>query len=382
MGGVLAALQFSFTHYWMNSYWGGSLAAIGGCLVLGALPRLKANPRPSYAMLFALGLMILANTRPFEGLMLSLAVAAALALWLVRQDAAFLRRFFLRVAVPALLVIVPIFCLMMVENKAVTGSPFKFAHETYRHQWGIVQTFVWEKARQPPIYNHEKMLKFFIWEQGNSVNWGTLHGLVPGIKDRLWGVGSSFFPHVLYLPFAFVSFAAGLSKRIRWLGIAVAAVFAGSLLSRWMFAHYLAPIWCALMGIHLQFLRQVRVWRWKGIRIGAAAYSGILCFLLVLFAARIYNRTVHPGPVWAPMRETIRRSLESTPGKHLVIVNYRDEHAAVDEWVFNEPDIPTAKVIWARAMTPVLDRELERYFSDRSAWEVDVDADPPALRRR
>jgi hypothetical protein len=76
MGGVLAALQFSFTHYWMNSYWGGSLAAIGGCLVLGALPRLKANARPSYAMLFALGLMILANTRPFEGLMLSLAVAA------------------------------------------------------------------------------------------------------------------------------------------------------------------------------------------------------------------------------------------------------------------------------------------------------------------
>src|SRR5262249_30181892 len=71
LGGVLGALQFGLVHPWMNSYWGGSLAAIGGCLVIRALPRLKKDLHPSYSLAFAFGLMILASTRPFEGLVLS-----------------------------------------------------------------------------------------------------------------------------------------------------------------------------------------------------------------------------------------------------------------------------------------------------------------------
>ncbi len=42
LGGVLAVIEFGPLNAWMNSYWGGSLAGVAGCLVFGALPRVRA----------------------------------------------------------------------------------------------------------------------------------------------------------------------------------------------------------------------------------------------------------------------------------------------------------------------------------------------------
>ena len=39
-GGVLAVIEFGPLNQWMNGYWGGTLAAVAGCMVFGALPRL------------------------------------------------------------------------------------------------------------------------------------------------------------------------------------------------------------------------------------------------------------------------------------------------------------------------------------------------------
>ena len=43
IGGLLAVFEFGPLSQWMNSYWGGAVAASAGCLVFGSLPRLRAR---------------------------------------------------------------------------------------------------------------------------------------------------------------------------------------------------------------------------------------------------------------------------------------------------------------------------------------------------
>ena len=63
LGGLLSVLHLALFSYWVNTYHAaGCISALGGALVLGAMPRLIKTARFRYGMSMAVGIVLLAGT--------------------------------------------------------------------------------------------------------------------------------------------------------------------------------------------------------------------------------------------------------------------------------------------------------------------------------
>src|SRR5208337_4029101 len=137
-GGLLTALQLTGS-YW-DSYWGGTLAAIGGALLVGAMARLMRRPARASAITFGLGLAILANTRPYEGFVLGGLCTLFLFARLIslvrrgREDASHLIRV---IGVPLLSVLLLTILWMGYYNYRITGDPLLMPYMAYDHQYSL-----------------------------------------------------------------------------------------------------------------------------------------------------------------------------------------------------------------------------------------------------
>ncbi|MEX2217120.1 MAG: hypothetical protein WD749_00040, partial [Phycisphaerales bacterium] len=114
-GGILA--------YWSQSYWGGAASALGGCLLLGGLRRVVDRACWAASAALGAGVSILALTRPFEGLLVCIPVALALAGWFLWSRRATLPAKLLRVALPAAAVLALAAGWLALYNQRVAGAP-------------------------------------------------------------------------------------------------------------------------------------------------------------------------------------------------------------------------------------------------------------------
>ncbi len=380
--GAIAVISF-FDSYWMNGYWGAAIAACGGCLIIGAIPRLWRRPSAGTAFALAAGLIILANSRPFEGCALALGGFTALAIGLRRRPGSAKR-----LLQPAVL---GTFCLvlalggawMLLYNRATTGSAFRLAYQVNRDEYGSSPQF-WVASPTPvKTYRHEALRRFWIDEQ-RAFYLQVRHD--PLRQKGLQFLGAAIVlapgPAVLFLALgALIIFRrrkSGASKTAphppvlrHWvLIIPIAAVAAAVFVNAGSLPHYFSPAFAAFFvieGLGVQRLltmgrRRPLIW----------AFPAILLIAMVRLTLQLDYTIAEKYPSPGKSRAALSDSLLRQGPEHLVFIAYSPDHEPGAEWVYNAADIDRSAVIWARDMGADKDAVLRRSYPGRKAWLATV----------
>ncbi len=280
LGGVLVLSRFGLFSYWMNSYWGGAVAAAGAALVLGALPRIWDRQRPRDAIIFGLGAGILATSRPVEGFIFCVPLGIALLWWTLRKESSARRILLRRVIVPLAALLVCVVGFVAFYNRRVAGSPLVFPHFIEQRQNITTAIFLWQHDKPPISYANPQFDDFY-------------HNFLPSLYQASWPAAEG---QLEWKSAAFWQFFLGPALSISFLALPwvlkdprnrlLLVQAALSALGLWVIvyynAHYAAPIMVTIVVLMMQGMRILRGWRFRGRAIGVGVTRLIVLFSLLI----------------------------------------------------------------------------------------------------
>jgi hypothetical protein len=386
LGGLLVALRLGILSYFANSYWGGAPAALGGALVIGALPRIKRFCRVRDAVLMGIGLALLANTRPYEGFLVGASATLAAIVWTRRWP---VRIMMLRLILPLGTILILTAGAMAHYDARVFGNPGILPYQLNRTTYAVAPVLPWNPLTAAPEYSHKAMRDFYLgWEVDE---YESAHSVAGRFQQTIWKMISFwqfFIGPALTLPFLILAGICGYRKA-RFL-LLCGVILIGTLAAGIFFnPHYAAPGAALFFIVLVQCMRRLRTWRWHGNKTGVFLVRSILPISLVMLLAVACMPALFAKP-WPDYswyyflpgqtpRSRILDRLSEMAGRQLVIVRYAANHNPFNEWVYNDPDIDDAKVVWAREMSPEQNERLIQYFAGRNIWLAEPDRNPPGL---
>jgi hypothetical protein len=374
IGTIVAVLKIGILSYWAESYWGGTGSAIGGALLVGTLPVLIRRPTFLRGMLAAIGIALLANSRPFEGLLLT-TMCLGYAVWRIIQGAPgiWVHHLIRGVTAPLIIVMVPVGMWMAYYNARVTGHALVMPYVTHERQYSVASAFFWVKPATVPVYRHEALREFWQDWDISQKTFQREHFFITRLP-YFARLGKFFLGIPILIVIVACAPAISKSRRTRtafWIGT---LFLAGLGLELEFLPHYAAPATVLFYIVAAGALRWLRHWRPKRAWIESVVYGGVLLAITVPLAT---------GPLWPEHRflydtrdfqaerARILAFLNAVPGKQLVLVRYGPNHDIHHEWVYNRADIDGSTVVWARSMGLGKDRALIAYFKDRRVWLLD-----------
>jgi hypothetical protein len=382
IAGLLTAVHPMIHHFgifsWTQAYWGGCGAFIGGCLLYGGWFRLERRRSWTDGIALGVGLLILANSRPYEGLLVSLPVLVVLVRWWLRRPTWAERA----VVGPMLAVLLVGAGLMVTYWTAVTGSPGQMPYTLYEHKYSSIPLFWWNALKAPAEpeclpgwYAHLDQLAgpvyFAHYYPDGGINWPNAIKLM---SEKLRANWYFFGQPWLLLMLPAMMFGLHL-RRGRLLLAGMVLVLAGLLGIVWLFPHYAAPMSGLVLAFALLGARVVRAGRpripflnhflWLG--------TGTLVVGLTLQMQIYEELDLRPEP-WYERRLEVEAWLREQPGPHLVILTYGPKPDFRYDFVYNSANFATAPILFARSLGPERDVQLRAAFPTRRVWRVQADA--------
>lgn len=346
-GSLAVLFRVGLGSYWNQSYWGGTVAAIGGILTLGGAWAFRRRPEAGSAALLGLGLVVLAASRPFEGLLFALPVA-----WFVGVP--LLRGTLRRSAAGSLLAVLAAGAAALGGyNAAVTGDPLLLPHVAYSESVGIGEPH-------------------FLWQVEN----GSAQALGLGLE------------RTTFVLFFFLGLGGSLTAALAWpdlradpelrlAALSVTATLAGAFLTRPFYVHYAAPLAGAVLLLATLGLRRLVLMVEVDGRAGRLLVLAFVLAQLALGLAQLPAHRVDPDSV-AGLREATRAWLLAEPGRDLVFLC---REPLRDEWMVNPPDLEHAEILWARELDASENEALRRDVADRRIWHLELGQEGVVLRR-
>ncbi|MGH9604793.1 MAG: hypothetical protein ACRD3N_03735 [Terracidiphilus sp.] len=397
LGALIAVVRIGLFSYWIDTIAGGSgmLAALGGALVLGALPRLTRTARMRYGVLMAVGIAILGLTRPYEGVLLCLPVAVALGRWIWkgknRPSSATLVR---RAALPLAIVVAAVAWLGYYDFRAF-GKATTLPYTVDRAEYAMAPYYIWQSPRPQPHYRDDALRQFYVNNEFKAYqeihSWS---GYLPMTFLKIVR-GVFFFAGFALIPPLVMCRRVLRDRRVRFLVVCMCVLMAGMAIEIFLIPHYLAVFTAVFYALGLQATRHLYAWAPNRAPVGKTMVRLTIALCVVLGGIRSFAGPLHlqvnewPASGWSGSwigpehfgleRAQMQTKLDGLPGRQLVLVRYLPGHEPIDEWVYNLSDIEDSKVVWARDMGAADNLELLHYYPHRKAWLVEPDTAPATL---
>jgi hypothetical protein len=386
-GSLLALANPHILFWWGQSYWGGAVAMLGGALLFGSAFRLLRRVSLGDTLLLGLGLVILANSRPYEGATATLAALPLIIAGILRhvingQGKNIARKFVL----PLLGIGILLAGWLLFYNYHLTGDPFRWPYYNWDSKLSNIELIrSWDGSEPLPLI-HKILRPWYVF-------------ITPILSPFILGLAFCLKDKKVLFSLAVVALVMGVS--IGWT-------------KAW--THYMAPVYSLIVALIVYGLRALGSLKVHDLRAGRVAVLFICTAYFVTSGWLITERlqrgrsldgyptrrgvpeilqdgdrkdllalflgmVIYDGPPreWGQVRSMVARKLEKQAPKNLVIVQYGLCHNIHHEWIFNAADIDRAKIVWARDLGPDKNKQLLDYFSDRKAWILLADESPPRL---
>lgn len=383
-GGLFAVVKFGIVSYYGHSYWGGSLFALCGALVFGAVVRAASRPAWWQGAVGGAGAGLMAITRPMEGFIFCAVSGVGLLTEWFRHGAAWEWKWkrpagFLAAGLVAAL---PALVFLLVFNAAVTGSAWKFPHMLYHEQYlSHIPLLNWQAPADTPLSDDER-IRQVIQAQQPSMPKGLLHIVqLAAVKFMLWAgfylapLHGGALVVVLWASRRYVRFDTALALA---LVLVLIPVF---LATRPWWPHYNSAWVVPGMLLLVESMRLIRLRKWGsfpspftkimgGKSLGGWRVAMPLLAFWYLMVFVVYVRQGVPqvagGDAFAKERAAYEQELLERGGRYLVIIEYGPEHNVHYEWVYNRADIDGASIVWAISRGEQEDARLIGHFRGRT----------------